>query len=130
VPTRGVRLYDASGLSRDDRVTPRALVALLRLVTEGNPILAPLSAALPVAGFTGTLADRYHSKATSEGAGVVRAKTGTLAGVSALAGQVVDADGRLLVFAFLADHVPLPAPAEQALDRLATSLSGCGCGAG
>jgi D-alanyl-D-alanine carboxypeptidase/D-alanyl-D-alanine-endopeptidase (penicillin-binding protein 4) len=127
VPTRGVRLYDASGLSRDDRVTPRALVALLRLVADGNPSLAPVSAALPVAGFTGTLADRYRSRTTGEGAGVVRAKTGTLAGVSALAGHVVDADGRLLVFAFLTDHVPLPAPAEQALDRLATSLSGCGC---
>jgi D-alanyl-D-alanine carboxypeptidase/D-alanyl-D-alanine-endopeptidase (penicillin-binding protein 4) len=127
VPTRGVRLYDASGLSRDDRVTPRALVALLRLVTGADSALAPMAAALPVAGFTGTLADRYRDGTTDDGAGLVRAKTGTLAGVSALAGQVVDADGRLLVFAFLADHVPLPDPAEQALDRLATVLSGCGC---
>ena len=127
VPTRGVRLFDASGLSRDDRVTPQALAALLRLITEDDPDLAPLSAALPVAGFTGTLADRYRGRSTDDGAGVVRAKTGTLAGVSALAGQVVDADGRLLVFAFLADHVPSPAPAELALDRLATTLSACGC---
>lgn len=127
VPMRGVRLHDASGLSRDDRVTPRALVALLQLVANGNPTLAPLAAGLPVAGFTGTLADRYRGKTTDAGAGVVRAKTGTLAGVSALAGQVVDADGRLLVFAFLADHVPSPTPAEVALDRLATALSACGC---
>ena len=123
VPMSGVHLYDASGLSRDDRVTPQALVAVLRLATSGNAAMAPLSAGLPVAGFTGTLADRFRGKTTSPAAGVVRAKTGTLAGVSALAGQVVDADGRLLLFAFLAAHVPSPTPAEQALDRLATSLA-------
>jgi serine-type D-Ala-D-Ala carboxypeptidase/endopeptidase (penicillin-binding protein 4) len=125
VPTRGVHLYDASGLSRADRVTPRALVAVLRLATTSDRDLSPLSAGLPVAGSTGTLADRYRSKASVVSAGVVRAKTGTLAGVSALAGQVVDADGRLLLFAFLTDHVPLPAPAEQALDRLSTALASC-----
>ena len=130
VPTQGVRLYDASGLSRDDRVTPRTLVGVLRLAAGGDPTLAPLLAGLPVAGFTGTLADRYRHGPARGGAGVVRAKTGTLAGVSALAGQVVDADGRLLTFAFLADHVPLPAPAEQVLDRLASTLARCGCGGG
>jgi D-alanyl-D-alanine carboxypeptidase/D-alanyl-D-alanine-endopeptidase (penicillin-binding protein 4) len=127
VPTAGLRLYDASGLSRDDRVTPRSLVAVLRLAADGEPDLAPILAGLPVAGFTGTLADRYRADATNSAAGLARAKTGTLAGVSALAGQVVDADGRLLVFAFLADHVPLPTPAEDVLDRLATALAACGC---
>ncbi len=125
VPMRGVRLYDASGLSRDDRVTPDALVAVLRLATSTNPVLAALSAGLPVAGFTGTLADRYRGRSAAAAAGVVRAKTGTLAGVNALAGEVVDTDGRLLLFAFLAGHVPAPTPAEAALDRLATSLADC-----
>lgn len=125
VPMRGVRLYDASGLSRDDRVTAAALVAVLRASATGNPALASLSAGLPVAGFTGTLADRYRANATASAAGVVRAKTGTLAGVNALAGEVVDSRGRLLLFAFLAAHVPSPTPAEQALDRLATALATC-----
>jgi len=127
VRTRGLRLYDTSGLSRDDRVTPRALVGVLRAVAQGEPDLLPLASGLPVAGFTGTLADRFRRGAARAGAGVVRAKTGTLAGVNALAGQVVDADGRLLVFGFLADHVPLPDAAERALDRLAAALARCGC---
>ena len=126
VPMRRVRLYDASGLSRGDRVTPHALVAVLRMVARGDPQLLPLAAGLPVAGFSGTLADRFRHGISRAAAGVVRAKTGTLAGVNALAGQVVDADGRLLVFAFLADHVPLPDPAERALDRLAAALSDLG----
>lgn len=125
VPTRGLRLYDASGLSRDDRVTPRTLVGVLRLATGGDRVLAPMAAGLPVAGFTGTLADRYRGTLTAAAGGVVRAKTGTLAGVNALAGQVVDADGRLLLFAFLAGNVPSPTPAERALDRLASSLAAC-----
>jgi D-alanyl-D-alanine carboxypeptidase/D-alanyl-D-alanine-endopeptidase (penicillin-binding protein 4) len=127
VPSRGLRLYDASGLSRDDRVTPRTLVAVLLLAVRGSPTLAPLLAGLPVAGFTGTLADRFRHRVTGPAAGRVRAKTGTLAGVNALAGQVVDADGRLLVYAFLASQVPSPSAGEHALDRLASTVAACGC---
>jgi D-alanyl-D-alanine carboxypeptidase/D-alanyl-D-alanine-endopeptidase (penicillin-binding protein 4) len=61
----------------------------------------------------------------------VRAKTGTLTGVSALAGLVHDADGRLIVFALIADRVPGgeagTAGSEAALDRVAAALAGCGC---
>ncbi|HWB66028.1 MAG TPA: D-alanyl-D-alanine carboxypeptidase/D-alanyl-D-alanine-endopeptidase [Mycobacteriales bacterium] len=123
VPRRGLALFDGSGLSRRDRVTPRALVALLRVVAApGQPLLRPLLAGLPVAGLTGTLADRYRTHSTAAAAGVVRAKTGTLTGVSSLAGLVVDRQGRLLAFAFVAPHAPQPATAETALDRLAASL--------
>jgi D-alanyl-D-alanine carboxypeptidase/D-alanyl-D-alanine-endopeptidase (penicillin-binding protein 4) len=58
---------------------------------------------------------------------VVRAKTGTLIGVSSLAGTVVDADGRLLVFAAMADDVRSTGAARLALDKLATRLARCGC---
>jgi len=58
----------------------------------------------------------------------VRAKTGTLLGVHGLAGTVVTADGRLLVFAVLADHSTSgDAAAEGALDQVASTLAGCGC---
>jgi D-alanyl-D-alanine carboxypeptidase/D-alanyl-D-alanine-endopeptidase (penicillin-binding protein 4) len=126
VPMTGLRLYDASGLSRLDRVSPRALVAVLR-ASQRDDRLAPAFEGLPVAGLTGTLADRYRTASSRAGAGVARAKTGTLAGVSALAGQVVDAAGRLLVFAFVTDHAPLPTPAEKALDRLVSRLAACSC---
>ncbi|HEU5034362.1 MAG TPA: D-alanyl-D-alanine carboxypeptidase/D-alanyl-D-alanine-endopeptidase [Mycobacteriales bacterium] len=127
VPLAGVRLVDASGLSRADRVTAATLAAVLRLVIRDEATFGPVSAGLPVAGFTGTLADRYRRPPARAAAGLVRAKTGTLAGVSTLAGQVVDADGRLLVFAFLSNHAPAPTAAEAALDRLAARLAQCGC---
>lgn len=123
VPTTGLHLDDASGLSRNDRVSVRTLVDVITAALH-RPTLGPLLAGLPIAGFTGTLADRYRKGVSRSGGGVVRAKTGTLAGVNALAGQVVDVGGRLLVFAVLADHVPSPTAAEQALDRIAAALAG------
>ncbi len=63
---------------------------------------------MPIAGFSGTLAHRYGLGTAAAGRGVVRAKTGTLDGVNTLAGVVYDADGRLLAFAFMANHVQSP----------------------
>ncbi|WP_262402521.1 D-alanyl-D-alanine carboxypeptidase [Actinomadura sp. CNU-125] len=82
---------------------------------------------MPVAGFSGTLSPpRYTGRASRAGAGVVRAKTGTLAGVSTLAGLVRDADGRLLAFAFmLGDGKGYVNPLT--LDRLAAEVARCGC---
>jgi D-alanyl-D-alanine carboxypeptidase/D-alanyl-D-alanine-endopeptidase (penicillin-binding protein 4) len=73
------------------------------------------------------LTDRFALTAQRSARGVVRAKTGTLRGVSSLAGTAVDADGRLLVFAVLADRVPDAQAARQALDDVASTLAGCGC---
>ena len=103
-------LLDGSGLARGSRISPAALAELL--VAAGGRERAklwPLVTGLPVAAFYGTLADRFGGATPGRGAGFVRAKTGTLTGVSALAGVVEDADGRLLVFAVLADAVPPPA---------------------
>jgi D-alanyl-D-alanine carboxypeptidase/D-alanyl-D-alanine-endopeptidase (penicillin-binding protein 4) len=134
VPADAVRLADGSGLSRESRMAPGALTRLLTTlvsgVVAGEPDeLAPLLTGLPVAGFDGTLADRYREGATLPGAGVVRAKTGTLMGVSALAGLVRTAEGRLLAFALSADAVPSGGirAAERVLDRLASSFAACGC---
>jgi D-alanyl-D-alanine carboxypeptidase/D-alanyl-D-alanine-endopeptidase (penicillin-binding protein 4) len=128
VPTRGVSLQDTSGLSHLDRVTPRALVAVLRAATSpAHPDLQSLVAGLPVAGLTGTLSDRFAHPPTVRAAGMLRAKTGTLTGVNALAGTVVDHSGRLLVFAFLASHASLPGLTVPALDHLASQLARCGC---
>ena len=124
----GVTLQDGSGLSRSNRLQPASLTRLLaRAGTEDR--FAPLLAGLPVAGFDGTLALRYRTGAGLPAAGAVRAKTGTLNGVSALAGLVRTADGRLLAFDLTADGVPLGATrrAEAALDRLAAALASCGC---
>ena len=59
----------------------------------------------------------------------MRAKTGTLDDVRALAGLVVDRDGGLLSFAFMINRVPAETMTASAaiLDRLAATLAGCGC---
>jgi D-alanyl-D-alanine carboxypeptidase/D-alanyl-D-alanine-endopeptidase (penicillin-binding protein 4) len=124
----GLALQDASGLSRLDAVPAAALTTVLVRATS-EPRLAAVLSGLPVAGFDGTLADRYRKAPTLTAAGQVRAKTGTLDGVSALAGLVRTQDGRLLAFALLADRVPLggTVAAEAALDRVAAALAACGC---
>jgi len=121
---------DSSGLSPADRLRPAALTSLLTLVAgPRRPELRTLLTGLPVAGFTGALADRYRGGPAAAAAGDVRGKTGTLEGVSALAGLVVDEDGRLLAFDLTADSLGAVgvAAAEAALDRLAATLAGCGC---
>jgi len=120
----GVRLSDGSGLSTANRITPQALARLLAIAASPEyPQLHTVISGLPVAGFTGTLDDRYDRKESEPGAGLVRAKTGTLNGVNTLAGVARTSDGRLITFAFMADRVPAPDPAVAALDRLATIVA-------
>jgi D-alanyl-D-alanine carboxypeptidase/D-alanyl-D-alanine-endopeptidase (penicillin-binding protein 4) len=125
-----VLLSDGSGLSRLDRVQPGAVTRLLAAVGGADrERYFPVLSGLPVAGFDGTLERRYRKGPGLPAAGVVRAKTGTLNGVSALAGLVRTRDGRLLAFDFTADSVPLGSTlaSQTALDRLAAALAGCGC---
>ncbi|WP_233221456.1 D-alanyl-D-alanine carboxypeptidase/D-alanyl-D-alanine endopeptidase [Streptomyces carminius] len=124
----GARFADGSGLDRDGRISAGLLARLLALAAEpGRPGLRPALTGLPVAGFNGTLGGRYDGAGTRGGAGLVRAKTGTLTGVNTLAGTVVDADGRLLAFAFLASGTTDRQGAHTALDRLAAAVAACGC---
>ncbi|WP_373686742.1 D-alanyl-D-alanine carboxypeptidase/D-alanyl-D-alanine endopeptidase [Streptomyces lunaelactis] len=122
LPLTGARFADGSGLNRADKLSAGLLTALLaRAADPAHPELRPVLTGLPVAGFSGTLHGRYGD--TSPGTGLVRAKTGTLTGVNALAGTVVAPDGRLLAFAFLAGNTPSATAAEPALDRLAAALA-------
>ncbi|MEC4016900.1 D-alanyl-D-alanine carboxypeptidase/D-alanyl-D-alanine endopeptidase [Streptomyces sp. H27-D2] len=127
LPLDGARFEDGSGLNRADKAPASLLTQLLaRAADPDHPELRPILTGLPVAGFSGTLRDRYRDK-DSVGVGVVRAKTGTLTGVNTLAGTVVDADGRLLVFAFMTNGTSDPHGAQQALDRMASAVANCGC---
>ena len=123
-------VYDASGLSRDNRITPAQMVGVLAVAARDQS-LAPVVAGLPVAAFTGTLATRYTKAPATYAAGRVRAKTGSLDNVATLAGVVETASGRVLVFAFAADRLPtrFVGGAARALDVAATALAGCGCAA-
>jgi serine-type D-Ala-D-Ala carboxypeptidase/endopeptidase (penicillin-binding protein 4) len=128
VDTTGIDIHDGSGLSREDSLPVTALVQVLQ-AAAGDDQLAPIVSALPVAGFSGSLIGRYDDR-TDQGRGVVRAKTGTLTGVDALAGYTRDANGTPLVFAVIADRVAVPdtLKARDALDELATGLTTCRCG--
>ncbi|MCX4780155.1 D-alanyl-D-alanine carboxypeptidase/D-alanyl-D-alanine-endopeptidase [Streptomyces sp. NBC_01264] len=122
VDTSGSRFADGSGLNRADKVSAGLLTALLAKAADPQrPELRPVLTGLPVAGFTGTL--RVRNSGTSPAAGLLRAKTGTLSGVNALAGTVVDPTGRLLAFAFLAANTPDAGPAEKGLDKLAAAVA-------
>jgi D-alanyl-D-alanine carboxypeptidase/D-alanyl-D-alanine-endopeptidase (penicillin-binding protein 4) len=128
VPVTGAVLTDASGLGGGSRVPAQTLTGLLALAAgDAHPELRPIFSGLPVAAVSGTLVDRFGDRREKAARGVVRAKTGTLSGVSSLAGTVVDADGRLLVFAAMAARVRSTTSARAALDQLAATLAGCGC---
>jgi D-alanyl-D-alanine carboxypeptidase/D-alanyl-D-alanine-endopeptidase (penicillin-binding protein 4) len=125
IDVTGVTLSDGSGLSREDRVPAAVLTAVVRGAADDSlKGTSAILSGLPVAGYTGTLFDRGDAGTAP---GTVRAKTGTLLGVHALAGTVVTTDGRLLAFAVVADASGSDAAAESALDDVAAALAGCGC---
>ncbi len=128
----GDRLRDGSGLSRSNRLTPDTLTAVLRLsVSPEHPELRQVLTGLPVAGFTGSLKDRFD-QGPDRARGRVRAKTGTLTGVHGLAGVAEDAGGARLAFVVVADRVALPKnlEAQERIDRIAAALGACSCGVG
>ena len=120
IPAGTLRAADVSGLALANQVSARQLSEVVRAITSGaDTRLRAGLAGFPVAGLTGTLGDRYLDAATARGAGLVRAKTGTLNTVIALSGYVVDADGRLLVFSFIGNGLTPGAANKAALDRTA-----------
>ncbi|WP_285686052.1 D-alanyl-D-alanine carboxypeptidase/D-alanyl-D-alanine-endopeptidase [Actinoplanes sp. NBRC 103695] len=129
LPADQLELSDASGLSRLNQISPALLTKLLTVAASGeHPALNPMFGGLPVAGWSGTLRTRFVTPAPNKaGQGLVRAKTGSLTGVNTIAGQLVTNDGRLLVFAIMADKTGDSTSARQALDRVATRLVACGC---
>lgn len=128
ISTVGMKLVDGSGLSRGNRIAPTTLASLISAAAgDQADELWPISAGLPVAGLTGTLADRFDAKAMKQAVGYVRAKTGSLNDTVALAGSVRDRDGRVLVFAVLANNIPSVAAARATVDKIANQLAKCGC---
>lgn len=96
--TSGFHVVSGSGLTRDNRVTPRQFVQLVNAAYLDFDVLPELLASLPIAGKDGTL--RRRMKGTSA-YGKLRAKTGSIDGVAALVGLVQSRGGELLAFAVL-----------------------------
>ncbi len=115
VPMSGVSLTDGSGVTRLNRLTPRALATtLLKVQTE--PWYPAFYRSLPVAGNTqrmvgGTLRYRMNGTAAANNA---RGKTGSLTGVTALSGYVTGDDGRHYVYSLISNYSgSTPRPVEN-----------------
>ena len=96
----GFLVYDGSGLTRRDMVTPETLVRVLDAMRRG-PHFQVYYDAFPVAGVDGTLRTRMRS---TSGEANVRGKTGTLGGVRSLSGYVTTASGRMLLYSVLCNN--------------------------
>jgi D-alanyl-D-alanine carboxypeptidase len=101
--TTKVVVKDASGLSRDNRVTAKQVAELLiKIRDEGK--YAPVVNGLPVGGISGTLEKRFV-KTAPNAVGLVKAKTGTLNGTANLAGYVQSGEHEY-AFVIIADLLP------------------------
>ena len=98
----GLAILDGSGLSRDNRVPPALLSAVLAQVSSGEvPRLEQILFDVPIAGLSGTLVDRFEAGDTASARGVVRGKTGYLGGAATLAGVAVMPDGRAVGYSII-----------------------------
>ncbi len=112
---------DGSGLSRHDYVSPRAIVQVLDAMFK-SPWATLYRQSLPLAGVDGTIANRMRN---TPAAGNANAKTGTVDKARSLSGYVTTADGRVLVFAMLANNFTVPTrEVERVQDLLVSTLAG------
>jgi D-alanyl-D-alanine carboxypeptidase/D-alanyl-D-alanine-endopeptidase (penicillin-binding protein 4) len=128
IDTSGVTLQDSSGLSVDDRLSAKTLDSVVQgAAGPDQPSLRPLLDLLPIAGGSGTLSDRFLDATfhAAGPAGWLRAKTGSLTAINALAGVVTDRNGRVLTFALISNDAGMTG--RTAIDAVASTLWSCGC---
>ena len=98
---KAVVILDGTGLSRYNLITPQALVNLLEYIAA-SPFADKLMQALAIAGVDGTLQMRMQSPEIKQH---VRAKTGTMTHISALAGYIDHHSGSTLAFVIMMNHL-------------------------
>jgi serine-type D-Ala-D-Ala carboxypeptidase/endopeptidase (penicillin-binding protein 4) len=113
-----VVLSDGSGLSRDDLVTPRAVVQLLRYISQ-QPWGADFIASFPITGLDGTLENRMKDTAAS---GRILAKTGSLEHVRAISGYATTVRGEHLIFTIFGNNSSHGHDATAAMDAIAVAM--------
>lgn len=99
LPSSAFRVVNGSGLTHENRITPSALALLLRRIYFDLSVAPDFLNSLAIGGIDGTIKHRF---AGTDAVGLVRAKTGTLSGVSALSGYVGEKDD-VLVFSILVE---------------------------
>ncbi|WP_160295415.1 D-alanyl-D-alanine carboxypeptidase/D-alanyl-D-alanine endopeptidase [Demequina aurantiaca] len=124
VDTDGLALFDGAGFSENNRIAPSQLTSTI-VASRTDPHNVDLVNYMALGGLEGTVEARYEG---TSAAGYVRAKTGSLTGVTTLAGIVTTADGRVLAFATMADGMPYGQSRPMgAIDDFVTALADCGC---
>ncbi len=119
-------LADGSGVSRYNVITPNMLCVLLQEMHKDFKIQAEFKASLPIAGVDGTLEDRMKGTPAE---GKLRAKTGSLRGVSTLSGYTTGFNGEELAFAIMVSHfVGSTSKIRKVQDRIGALLSIYGAG--
>lgn len=113
------KIADGSGLSLYNYVTPELMVKLLCYAYRHTNIFMQLYPALPIAGQDGTLKKRMMNTSAN---GKVKAKTGTVTGVSSLAGYLTSANGHVLAFCILNQGVLRNADGRDFQDKVCTAL--------
>ncbi|NOX37766.1 MAG: D-alanyl-D-alanine carboxypeptidase/D-alanyl-D-alanine-endopeptidase [Calditrichaeota bacterium] len=115
------QIVDGSGVSRYNLITPDLMIALLQDMYRDFRFQAEFQTSLPIAGVDGTLSDRMRGTPAQ---GILRAKTGTLSGVSALAGYTTTADGEPVAFSIIMEHFVGSAARVRAVqDRIGSAIS-------
>ena len=116
------RFVDGSGLSRYNLLNAELLTQLLVSMHHDFKLMPEFLTSLPIAGVDGTLRNRMQGMLGEQ---VLRAKTGTLSGVSALAGYTTTADDEVVAFGILISHyVGSATPARDIQDQIGSYLTG------
>jgi D-alanyl-D-alanine carboxypeptidase/D-alanyl-D-alanine-endopeptidase (penicillin-binding protein 4) len=122
IDTTSYLMVDGSGVSHYNLINAETIVELLSKMYRQRELCGLFEASLPVAGIDGTLEDRMKGTAAE---GNVRAKTGTLSGVSSLSGYLHTQDGDVLAFSILVQNfIGSPRPYRNAQDRIVELLAG------
>jgi D-alanyl-D-alanine carboxypeptidase/D-alanyl-D-alanine-endopeptidase (penicillin-binding protein 4) len=115
IPPDAFIVRDGSGLSRNDLISPEAIVSILDVMRQ-SPNFQLFFDALPIAGVDGTIRTRMRDTPAQ---GNLHAKTGTLSMVRSLSGYVKTADGKLLEFSLLCNNWTTP---QAAVDKVQDTI--------
>jgi D-alanyl-D-alanine carboxypeptidase/D-alanyl-D-alanine-endopeptidase (penicillin-binding protein 4) len=122
--TSEVKVSDGSGLSRQNAVSAAFLNQLMALVSS-DETLAPVLSAMPIAGESGVLADRFTGN-NAAAVGAISAVSGAIDGARSLTGMMTAGDGTAITFSLLVTGDTAGDQTNASLDTLAASIHGCG----
>ena len=117
--SRPYRIADGSGLSLYNYLSAELEVRLLRYAYRNSTVYLHLLPSLPVAGIDGTLRDRMRGTFAADN---VKAKTGTIEGVSSLAGYCTAANGHQLCFSIINQGIMHTKNGRRFQDRVCNAL--------